>query len=345
MDPLTQAALGATVGLAGFRRSLGRRAIAAGAAVALLPDADVVAGWIGGPFANWLYHRGLTHSVFFGIVAGPPLGWVLWRLDGWWRARRGEPPAAAAAWIGLAAAALLTHPLIDLVTHYGTQMLAPFSDHRFAVPAMPVIDPVFTLILLAAVAVGVAARRRIALARGVGWAALAACWAYVLFAWSINDRVADEARRQLAAEGRPAARVAAYPTIFQPYLRRIVAHDDGEVLIGFHSVLAPARIDWLRLRPDSGPAVAAAAATPEAAIFAWFADGQLLWQVENGPGRPVVQATDLRYGFPDGSETGLWGIRAPLGPDDRPTAPPSVFSARPAPSPDRLKRLWELVFG
>lgn len=338
MDPVTHAALGGTIGLAGFRGRLGRRAMVVGALVGMAPDLDVLAGWMGGPLAEWLYHRGLTHSVLFAITAGPLLGWALWRL-----LRRGE---GVGPWIGLATAALITHPLIDVITHYGTQLLAPLSQHRFGLPAMPIIDPVFTLILLAALLAGAVAKRRQRLGSAAGWTALVAAYAYVLFAWSLNDQIEAEARRQLAAAGIAATEVRAYPTILQPYYRRIVARHDDRVLVGFHSVLAPRPIDWAEARADDGVAVEAVAATSEARVLSWFADGHVLWQVMPNPGGSEVEARDLRYGFPEpGSQFGIWGIRAAVAADGRPTAPPEVFKSRLSLNGERLARLWRLVFG
>jgi len=46
------------------RRDSGGRSVAGRA---------VVAGLFG-PYANWLHHRGVTHSIFFGPVAGPLFG-------------------------------------------------------------------------------------------------------------------------------------------------------------------------------------------------------------------------------------------------------------------------------
>lgn len=332
MDPLTHAALGATIGLGGFSRRLGRRALAAGAIIALSPDADVVVGWFGGPFATWLHHRGLTHSIFWAAIVGPVVGWALWRLQ----RRR---PDELAAWIGLAVAALLTHPLLDLITHYGTQLLAPLSSHRFGLRAMPIVDPVMTTLL--ALPALIAAVWPWRWGRASAWVALLAAYGYAMFAWSLNDLVEVEARRQLAAAQVPAADVRAYPTILQPYYRRVVVRTADEVLVGFHSLLNPKPIAWVRAKPDDGPAVAAVAATPQAEILAWFADGQLLWRVRGGE----VEARDLRYGYPDGSETGMWGIRAVIGADGRLVEPPRIFSERPRIDGQTFARLWRLVFG
>jgi len=88
MDSVTQMLFGATIGQAGFRRRLGRKALVAGAVLGSIPDMDVVVGWFAGPFASWEHHRGLTHSLFFGPVIGPLIGWGIWRLHRWRCQRR-----------------------------------------------------------------------------------------------------------------------------------------------------------------------------------------------------------------------------------------------------------------
>ncbi len=308
MDTVTQMLLGATVAQAGFRRRLGRRAIVAGAVIGLLPDLDVAAGWIGGPFANWVHHRGLTHSLLFGPLAGLLLGWLIWR---WHRRRHGPDgpwsgPDALPAWCGLALLSFMTHPIIDIFTSYGTQWLYPLTDFRFAVNAMPIIDPIYSLALAGAVAVGLATRRRIALARGLAAGALYFITVYTLGAWAINGHVEAVARAQVG----PQVTVTAYPTLFQPVLRRVVAETGDAVLVGFHSALSDRPIQWERFPRTNSPAIQAVAATPEAGIFRWFAMDKLLWQETPLPGGgTMVQALDYRYGLP-GAPPGLWGIRA-----------------------------------
>lgn len=44
--------------------------------------------------------------------------------------------------------AAVTHPLLDWCTSYGTELLSPFSRERFALDAIPIIDPAFTLLLV-----------------------------------------------------------------------------------------------------------------------------------------------------------------------------------------------------
>ena len=50
-----------------------------------------------------------------------------------------------------------------------------------------------------------------------------------------------DVRAVLSAEGHPDARVRAYPTIFQPYLRRVVVRVDDEVRVAVTLVLDDGR--------------------------------------------------------------------------------------------------------
>ena len=67
MDPLTQGLLGASFGQALYGRALGRKALVWGAIVGMAPDLDVVAN-PASPMAEWLWHRGPTHALWFGPV-------------------------------------------------------------------------------------------------------------------------------------------------------------------------------------------------------------------------------------------------------------------------------------
>ena len=69
MDPLTHGLLGAAYGQARHGAALGRRALVWGAVLAMAPDVDVVLNFTG-PFGEWRWHRGVTHSLFFVVLAG-----------------------------------------------------------------------------------------------------------------------------------------------------------------------------------------------------------------------------------------------------------------------------------
>ncbi len=142
MDPLSHVLLGAATGQAigGGRR---RIAALAGAAGALLPDADVLISSGTDPLLALEYHRQFTHSVVAAPVGALIVAALLWLI----LRRRVELPQLY--WPALAG--YVSALILDACTSYGTQLLWPFTDTRFAASVVAVIDPVVTLVLLVGV--------------------------------------------------------------------------------------------------------------------------------------------------------------------------------------------------
>jgi inner membrane protein len=336
MDGVTQGLLGAAVGQAVYQGRLGRRAAAWGAVGGIVPDLDILATLPMGAWGEMLYHRGVTHSLGFGPVVGPILGYALWRAHG----RR---PGELGAWIGLFVLALVTHPLLDLFTTYGTQLLAPMSDRRFALDAVAIIDPAYSLLLLAALLVGGRVRPRAAAA--AAGAALLLSSAYLFYALALNVEAERYARRQLEAEGSPGVVVRSYPTLLQPYLRRIVARDGSVVRVGHLSLWRPHRIEWSQYEIPRHELIDDLRSTWEGRLFEWFAMGQVVPQIHRTPAGWLVEMDDLRYGLPGRAEHGLWGIRVELDAEGRPRAPVERFRREVSASAGTLLRqIWRQTF-
>ena len=142
MDPFSQAALGAVVAQASAQHKLGFRVVAAGAMAGAMPDIDVF--FAEDYFHNLQIHRGITHSLFFAPVMGPILGYLIYKYE-CHRSNDLINKERMRYWMLAMFLALLSHPLLDVLTPYGTQLLLPFSDQRFALFAMPIIDPLYTM--------------------------------------------------------------------------------------------------------------------------------------------------------------------------------------------------------
>lgn len=351
MDTVTQAMFGAVIGQAGFQRKLGWRALAAGAAVATLPDLDVLMV-AADPLHEWRYHRGITHSVFFGPVVGVALGWTLWRGYRWRNARAPSPaferlsaPEALGPWIWLCVLALFTHPFLDVLTPYGTQLLAPFTDQRFAVNAMSIIDPVYTGILLAALTGAYVWRAKPRVTASLGGAAIVGTVMWQTYAWSINLETEQRARAALAEQGVATAQVISYPTLFQPWYRRITAETDDAIRVGFSSPLVDTPIEWQTFSKPESPLILELARTAEYRVLERFALGQIAWKIVPGPnGDTRVEAHDLRYiDTADGLQA-YWGVAASFDGQARLLDVPARFSTRPV-RDSIFRDMWVGAFG
>src|SRR5690606_3929228 len=99
----------------------------------LLPDLDMLAN-LADPWNGIVHHRAESHSLLV-------LPWVALALGPLAFKTIGKGRGTAWQWIHLSLWALLTHPLLDLCTSYGTQLLAPVSRERYALDAVSIIDP------------------------------------------------------------------------------------------------------------------------------------------------------------------------------------------------------------
>ncbi len=94
-------------------------------ACAVLPDIDAVGLWLGIPYAHPLGHRGLTHSLPFGVAlagAGSLLAPMV-----------GAQPSIAFLVLLISAA---SHGLLDALTNggLGIAFFSPFSPRRYFLP-------------------------------------------------------------------------------------------------------------------------------------------------------------------------------------------------------------------
>lgn len=135
MDSLTQIVLGAAVGEAALGKKIGNKAMLYGAIAGTIPDLDVLSSHFVDTVTALEVHRGFTHSIVFSVFMGLGLGFL---VSKW------ETQASQKEWSWLFFMCLITHPLLDAHTSWGTQLLWPL-DLRIAYKNIFVIDPLYTI--------------------------------------------------------------------------------------------------------------------------------------------------------------------------------------------------------
>ncbi|MCK6423906.1 MAG: metal-dependent hydrolase [Burkholderiaceae bacterium] len=228
MDSLSQIALGAAVSVAVMgRRSAVWKAALWGAVAGTLPDLDVLLRH-GNPVHDMVLHRGHSHALLWLALAAPLLAGlpaVLHRERALWP-----------RWAAAMALALLTHPLLDAMTVYGTRLGLPFTDHPFGVGSIFIIDPLYTLPLLLGCGWALA-RRGAGRALAVNLAGLLLSTAYLGWGMAAQRQVEAVARASLAAQGIVAERLLVTPTPFNSLVWRVVALEGERYHEGYRALL------------------------------------------------------------------------------------------------------------
>lgn len=283
MDSITQAVLGASIQGALLGRWQGRRALLYGAMLGTLPDLDVIIDY-GDAVADMTYHRGFSHSLLVLSI----LAVLFTALARWLRPN----PAYSTRRLFLAVwLALITHPLLDAFTSYGTQLFWPLQTPPVAWSSVFIIDPLYTVPLLVAVIVG--------LVRGLRdkpqWLAITALSLSSIYLvstlagkWMAEQRVQDV----LAERGIQADTLFSTPTPFNSLLWRVTVVDGTD----YHEAL----VSWFDDRPPRLERIPRGAQlaellenSPQHQRLQWFTHGVLRY---DRIGNELI-VTDLRLGM------------------------------------------------
>ena len=132
--------------------------------------------------------------------------------------------------------ALVTHPLLDAMTVYGTQLGLPFTDHPVGVGSVFIIDPLYTLPLLVGAGWALATR---AADRGLRANAVGLALSTLYLGWGVvaQQQVSRVASASLAAQGIVAERVLVTPAPFNSLLWRVLAVAGDEYHEGYYALL------------------------------------------------------------------------------------------------------------
>lgn len=230
MDSITQAALGAAIGEAVLGKKIGNKGMLLGAAVATVPDLDVVLLPFFDQVQRISVHRGYSHS-FFGVLV---LSIVLTLIFSRWKK---HADVGWQRWFLFSFLATVTHILLDAFTTFGTQLFLPFSDHRVAFDSITIVDPVYTLPLLIGITIAGLSKSRSSVrswSNGVGIALSSLYLAFTVINKQSVDRVVEAS---LQKDGVPYESFITVPVSAANLLWYGVAKTPEGLYIGDYSVL------------------------------------------------------------------------------------------------------------
>ncbi len=298
MDPVTQGVLGASVPQAISHKKHMAAATLFGAISGMSPDLDSLIRSDIDPLLSLEFHRQFSHSLFFIPIGSLICALVFYYL----LAKRWEISFKLTylfCFLGYA-----THGLLDSCTSYGTQLLWPFSSERFSWNTISIVDPLFTLPLLALVITGTRKKKAI-------FSQIALCWVVFYMGLGIfqNHRV-TEAVTQLARErGHTPIRLEAKPTIGNLLLWKVIYEMENgyytdAVRAGSGLTLFPGKfIPKLNIERDLPWLDKDSQQARDLERFRWFSKGFLSLDPDN-----PLRVVDMRYSLVPNEATGMWSI-------------------------------------
>ncbi|GAB3814352.1 hypothetical protein GCM10028895_07380 [Pontibacter rugosus] len=230
MDSLTQIVLGAAVGEAVAGKKLGNRALLWGAIAGTIPDLDVLLNpWLD-TVQQLTFHRSLTHSLLFAVLASPILGWLL-------RKYYKSLPVTWQSWTLLFFLGFTTHALLDNCTTWGTQLFWPFSNYGVAFYNIFVVDPLYTVPFLILVITASFYNRADARRQYLNYAGLGISSAYLLWSFVAKSIVNDVFEQEMKQQSIDYTSYISKPTPMNTVFWSVTAKGKDGFYNGFYSLL------------------------------------------------------------------------------------------------------------
>lgn len=323
MDSVSQLVLGASVAVAVMGRKVPVwQAAAVGAVCGTLPDLDVFIDH-GDAIRNMTQHRTESHALFWLTLASPLVAGLCSHLC--------RQPQAFGRWWAAVWLALITHPLLDLTTVYGTQLALPFTDRPFAIGSMFIIDPFYTLPLLAGLIAALVWRHR----QGRRWNTLGLSLSCLYLVWSMVAQawVTYDVKQQLAQQHIKAERLLVTPTAFNTLQWRVVVMSVDDYQEGFWSLLSPGKPLVLTSHANGSALYQQFSSNWYVQRVVWFSRGfYAMKRVGNH-----ITITDLRMG-----EEPNYNFTFDLGPEPLKEGPfkPERLPVQRPPLGQALHKLW-----
>ncbi len=240
-----------------------------------------------------LFSGTLTASrVFLGIGMTGIMLFVTYKRYN--RKSYSSPEAGLTAWIWMFFLALITHPILDCFTTYGTQFLLPFSDQRIAFNNISVADPLYTVPFLACLLTAMVYskdnyRRTLWNNRGLIFSSL-----YMALTIFNKTRINTIFENSLSQENISCIRYMTTPTILNNVLWSGIAETDSAYYYGMYSFLDQEKHFSLKKLDKSSDEFTSALET-DATLkkLRWFSDDYFL--IKRKP-NDSLEYYDLRFG-------------------------------------------------
>ena len=349
MDSLTQIVLGAACGELVAGKKIGNRAMIWGGIAGTIPDLDVLSQFVSDEITALAFHRGISHSLFFAVLAPVLFGFLskrlydsdLYKTKGWrigitsfwilllaipalsanlgngfsplslvyfgvlaalvflisrtyWKKELKPVEMSLKQWYFLFFLAIITHPMLDCCTAYGTQIFQPFLDTRVAWDNISVADPAYTVPFMIPLIIAAFFRTNLKMRSflnilGIGLSS-------IYLTWTVFNKlhVNDVFEKSLQTEAIPYKRYRVSPTILNNFLWSGIAETEEAFYMGQYSILDEEEIFSPLTRIEKNHHLLDGHMDDEEIkTLIWFSDNYFNVILNKDS---ILQYNDLRYG-------------------------------------------------
>jgi inner membrane protein len=290
MDSLTQIVLGAATGEVVLGKKAGNKAILWGAVAGTIPDLDVFASLFLEPVETRVFHRGFMHSIFFCILFAPVLGYLIYSIHR-------KMSITWKEWSMLAFWSMFTHPLLDIFTTWGTQLLWPL-DWRISINSVFVIDPLYTVPFIVFLIIVMRKNKESAERRKWNRIGILVSSAYLLWSVGAKEIAHNVFEDRLQKENISYSRLECKPMPLTTFYWEALAETSDGFYTGHYSLFGKSENIQFRFTPKNHHLAeeTSFAETEEFKQLVFFSQGSYALSVsENG-----LNFMDLRFGMTDG---------------------------------------------
>lgn len=300
MDLVTQGLLGASLAASTAPRDELRKAALIGLLAGFAADLDYLIRSDSDPLLNLEFHRHFTHSLIFIPVAALLLSFLLWpffrKHMSWRRVFR------------YSLLGYLLSGLLDACTSYGTSLLWPFTDTRFSFNIISIIDPIFSLLLVFGLAIGIWMQRA-----NMPRTMLVLAGAYLALGWWQQQQIKEISEQIAQQQGLNIDQLLVKPTLGNIWLWRSIYLAEGRYHVnairrnpvtGAVTIFPGASIARLDLDRDLPGLPDHSVLAQDIRRFAHFSDRFLALHPRHDD---II--IDVRYSNLPNSVLPLWGLR------------------------------------
>ena len=229
MDSLTQIVLGAAVGEVVYGKRVGAKAALWGAIGGTIPDLDVFCMFLFDPIHAKLVHRGFSHSLLFVALFTPVFGLLIHLIT--------KQKFEFKSWMYLAFWSMVTHPLLDIFTNYGTQLFWPF-DLRIAFNSVFVVDPLYTVPFLFVLIWALCMKRTSRFRRKLNWFGIIYSTMYLVWGLCVKQYLVTDANSFFQSKNIYPTRIEVGPMPLTSFYWSYIMEDQQNYYLSYRSLFS-----------------------------------------------------------------------------------------------------------